>query len=255
MSIVIGSVPYLNAKPLIRWFNTPEGRDTGIEVVEATPSELAAMLARNDIAVAMVSSYESFRHPEYRWVPGISISGQDEIKSVRAFSRLPFGMIHSIAMDSSSLTSVNLVTILLAELYNSHPQHLSMPPNLKRMLDQADAGLLIGDPGMVAAANGLHVLDVGKDWRKLTGLPFVYALWIGRPENITDQLAHALHRAKEWGMTQTDAIATEESARLSVDYSVCHDYIANVMDYDFCQSHEEALALFRAKCAEHGLLA
>jgi len=83
----------------------------------------------------------------------------------------------------------------------------------------------------------------------------VYALWIGRPENITDQLAHALHRAKEWGMTQTDAIATEESARLSVDYSVCHDYIANVMDYDFCQSHEEALALFRAKCAEHGLLA
>jgi chorismate dehydratase len=253
-SVLIGTVPYLNGKPLTRWFQTEEGKASGIEVVEAVPSHLAHMLAQGEIAAALVSSFDSFQHAEYAIVPGVSISGQGEIKSVRVFSHLPFSMIQSIAMDSSSLTSVALVTILLDELYNSHPQKLSMRPDLDSMLASADAALLIGDHGMLADGKGLEVLDVGKAWRKLTGLPFTYAVWLGRPENVTPELTTALQTAREYGLTQLDAIAEEEAERLGCSYQICYDYLANVMDYNLEDEHYQALALFKEKCHSHGLV-
>lgn len=252
--MVIGSVPYLNGKPLTRWFQTDEGKASGIEVIESAPSHLAHMLEQGEIAAALVSSFDSIRHPEYAIVPGVSISGQGEIKSVRVFSRLPFGMVQTIAMDSSSLTSVALTMILLDELYNSHPQRLTLPPDLETMLAKADAALLIGDKGMLADSRGLETLDLGKAWRKLTGLPFTYAVWLGRPENVTPDLISALQTAKEYGLTQLDEIAGEEAERLGCPSAVCYDYLANVMDYDLADEHYQALALFKEKAHAHGLV-
>ncbi|HEX5323168.1 MAG TPA: menaquinone biosynthesis protein [Capsulimonadaceae bacterium] len=252
--MIIGTVPYLNSKPLTRWFQTDEGRTSGIEVIEAVPSHLAHMLEQGEIAAALVSSFDSLRHPEYAIVPGVSISGQDAIKSVRVFARLPFSMVQSIAMDSSSLTSVALTMILLDELYDAHPQRLSMRPDLQTMLAGADAALLIGDNGMLANGKGLEVLDVGKAWRRLTGLPFTYAVWLGRPENVTAELTNALQAAKEYGLTQIDVIAEEEAERLGCPYAVCYDYLANVMDYNLEDEHYQALALFKEKCRSQGLV-
>ena len=252
--MIIGTVPYLNGKPLTRWFQTAEGNASGIEVIEAVPTHLAHMLEQGEIAAALVSSFDSFRHTEYAIVPGVSISGQGEIKSVRVFSRLPFSMVQSIAMDSSSMTSVALTMILLDELYNAHPQKLSMAPDLAKMMASADAALLIGDHGMLADGRGLEVLDVGKAWRRLTGLPFTYAVWLGRPENITPELTDALLAAKEYGLTQIEIIAEEEAERLSCPYGVCYDYLANVMDYNLEEEHYEALRIFKEKSRAQGLL-
>ena len=136
MSIRIGSVPYLNEKPLTRWFShTDAGRASGVEVVYAVPSELARMLQAGEIAAALVSSFEYFRTPGYAVVPGISISGQDDIESVRAFARVPWRKIESLALDTSSLTSAALLKILLAE-------QLELPPRLppRRAGPGLDAG-------------------------------------------------------------------------------------------------------------------
>ena len=254
MTTVIGSVPYLNAKPLIRWFDTEEGKHSGYSVIEATPAMLASMLARGEIAVAMVSSFTAFLHPEYKIAPSVSISGQNEIKSVRAFSRLPFRKVETVAMDSSSLTSVALLRILLAELYDSHPAAVNHAPDLHAMLDRADAALLIGDNGMLADGKGLRVLDLGEGWRRLTGKPFTYAAWIGPPKSVTREMCKTLIVAKEYGMTRLEEIAREEAIRLSCPVSVCRDYLTNVMDYDLEDEHHEALALFHDKCRMHGLL-
>ena len=208
MSIIIGSVPYLNEKPLTRWFShTEEGRASKIEVVYAVPSELARMLAADEIAAALVSSFEYFRTPSYTIVPNVSISGQDTIESVRAFAKVPWRSIASLALDTSSLTSAALLKILLAEQLQSYPAFLHAPPDLNAMLAQADACLLIGDKGMSANGAGLNVLDLGHAWRRLAGLPFVYAVWLGKEENITPHLIHSLAEAKAWGLTQIEAIA------------------------------------------------
>ncbi|MDR3709610.1 MAG: menaquinone biosynthesis protein [Capsulimonadaceae bacterium] len=254
MNIKIGSVPYLNARPLIRWFSTDDGQRSGVDVIEETPSRLAAMLDAEELDAALVSVYASFDHPEYTILPGVSISGQGEIKSVRAFSRLPFGMLHSIAMDTSSLTSVALLKILLAEVYNSHPQAIAHAPNLDGMLRVADAALLIGDPGMLASDDGLRVLDLGEAWRKHVGLPFTYAVWLARPGADTEMLADILRGARDYGLSQAPEIASEEALRLGCSHEVCYEYVTEVMDYDLGDQHYEAITTFHKKCRENGLL-
>jgi len=255
MSMVIGSVPYLNEKPLTRWFShTDAGRESGVEVLYAVPSELARMLAAGEIAAALVSSFEYFRTPGYAIIPGVSISGQDTIESVRAFARVPWRKIESLALDTSSLTSVALLKILLAEQLDSHPAFLHAAPNLDAMLAQADACLLIGDRGMLADGDSLNVLDLGRAWRRLTGLPFVYAVWLARPENITPHLIHSLAAAKAWGLTQIEPIATEEAQRIGTTVSQCRHYLTEIMDYDLGEEHLQALETFGAKARAHGLL-
>lgn len=255
MSIVIGSVPYLNEKPLTRWFShTEAGRAAGIEVVYAVPSELARRLAAGEIAAALVSSFEYFRTPGYAIAPGVSISGQDAIESVRAFARVPWRKIESLALDTSSLTSVALLKILLAEQLESYPAFLHAAPDLDAMLAQADACLLIGDKGMRADGTGLNTLDLGHAWRRLTGLPFVYAVWLGRPENITPELVHALETAKAWGLTQIEPIAAEEAERIGATPQQCRHYLTEVMDYDLGEEHRRALEMFGAKARAQGLL-
>ena len=129
-----------------------------------------------------------------------------------------------------------------------------MRPELESMLARADAALLIGDQGMLADGRGLEVLDVGRAWRKLTGLPFTYAVWLGRPEKVTPELTAALQTAKEYGLTQIDEIAQEESERLACSYETCYDYLANVMDYNLEEEHYQALALFKEKSRAQGLV-
>ncbi len=246
--IQIGSVPYLNEKPLTRWFShTDEGRASGIEVVYAVPSQLARMLESGKIAAALVSSFEYFRTPGYVIAPNVSISGQGDIESVRAFAKVPWRKIESLALDTSSLTSVALLKILLAEQLDSYPAFLHAAPDLDSMLAMADACLLIGDKGMLANGDGLNVLDLGRAWRRLTGLPFVYAVWLGKPENITPHLTDALVAAKTWGLTQIEAIAAEEAVRIKTSVRQCRHYLTDVMDYNLDEEHQEALATFGAK--------
>jgi chorismate dehydratase len=255
MSVRIGSVPYLNEKPLTRWFkHTDEGRGSGIEVVYAVPSTLASMLASGEIAAALVSSFEYLRTPGYRIVPRVSISGQDEILSVRAFARLPWRQVQSVALDMSSLTSTALLKILLADHYNAYPDFINQPPDLDAMLAVADAALLIGDPGMLANADGLFTLDLGDAWRRLTGLPFVYACWIGDEKALTPLLIESLQTAKEWGLTQVDAIAEEEAARLQCPVALCRRYLTEVMDYDLGEEELAGLDEFASRAFHHQLI-
>lgn len=255
MNTVIGSVPYLNEKPLTRWFmRTEEGQASGIEVIYAVPSALARMLAEGEIAAALVSSLEYFRTPGYVIAPGVSISGQDEIESVRAFSRLAWRKTESVALDTSSLTSTALLKIILAEQQDSHPAYVHHAPDLDAMLRVADAALLIGDKGWLADDAGLNTLDLGHAWRRLTGLPFVYAVWLGRAENMTSELVETLNQAKEWGLTQFDTIAEEEAERLGCPAEQCRHYLSDIMDYALDEPHRRALDAFGAKAHAHGLL-
>ena len=255
MSTRIGSVPYLNEKPLTRWFShTDAGRESDVEVVYAVPSELARMLGAGEIAAALVSSFEYFRTPGYAVVPGISISGQDDIESVRAFARASWRKIESLALDTSSLTSAALLKILLAEQLDSYPAFLNAAPDLPSMLAQADACLLIGDKGMLADGEGLNVLDLGHAWRRLTGLPFVYAVWLGKAENLTPHLVRSLTAAKAWGLTQIETIAGEEARRIGTTVRQCRHYLTEVMDYDLGEEHLRALETFGTKARAQQLL-
>lgn len=254
-NIVIGSVPYLNARPLVRWFrDTPEGRASGVRVIEAVPSALAGMLERGELAAAMVSSFELFRRSHLRFAPGVAVAADGPVLSVRMLSKVPIADIGSVALDTSSLTSTALLKILLAERYDLRPRYLPAAPDLDGMLAGADAALLIGDAGYRDYDPALHVLDLGAEWRELTGLPFVYALWLGSPERLTPEVVAALGRAKEWGAVHREEIACSEYARLGETYERVHHYLTRIMRYDLGPRELEALRLFGEKARRQGLL-
>jgi chorismate dehydratase len=250
----IGSVPYLNAKPLIAWFQTPEGERSGVEVVYDVPSRLARMVEAGEVGCAMVSSVELFRHADWKAVPGIAIASTGKVLSVRLFSKVPVDRIRSLALDTSSLTSSALVRVLFARRWQANPCFIPAAPNLEEMLRQADAALLIGDKGMMACSEGLFVVDLGEEWYRWTGLPFVWALWLGRAENITPPLVDCLHRAKAWGLEHLDTIVQQEATRLNIDESLVRHYLCDIMQYAMTDAHEQALNRFAHECKQLGLV-
>ena len=253
--ITIGTVPYLNARPLVRWFaDTEEGRGSGVRVVEAVPSELARMLRRGECAAALVSSFELLRRPDLCYAPGVAVAAEGPVLSVRMLSKVPIPAVRSVALDTSSLTSVALLKILLAERFGVAPCYLPHGPDLDRMLSEADAALLIGDLGYREYDPSLHTLDLGAAWRELTGLPFVYALWIGPPDRLTPEVAEVLLRAKEWGAAHLEAIARTEYERLGETYERTHGYLTKVMRYGLGAREVEGLRAFAGKALANGLI-
>jgi len=252
--VLIGSVPYLNAKPLIAWFQSPEGKRSGVEVVYDVPSRLARMVEAGEVACAMASSVELFRHADWKAVQGIAIASTGTVLSVRLFSKVPVDRIRSLALDTSSLTSSALVQVLFARWWQVSPRYIPLPPDLDRMLEQADAALLIGDKGMLACSEGLFVTDLGEEWYRWTGLPFVWALWLGRAENITPPLVDCLHRAREWGLAHLESIVQQEATRLNIDESLVRHYLCDIMQYAMTDAHEQALNRFAHECKQLGLV-
>jgi chorismate dehydratase len=249
----IGCVPFLNARPLIAYYEVGQGRDEA-EVLFGPPSELASWVEEGRVDVALASSFFLAEKTEMRAAQGISISSNGPVDSVRLFSKVPFADICSVALDSSSRTSIHLAQIILKQRFGCKPVCEVTAPHLETMLAGHDAALLIGDAGMEASATGLHVLDLGAAWDELVGLPFVWALWLGL-DGLTPGLAESLLRAKAYGMRNLEAIARGESERLGWPYSRCMRYVTEVIDYELTVAHWSGFLRFTHDCFEAGFVA
>lgn len=253
MSLRIGSVPYLNAKPLVDWFHS-EDCDADVEMVYEVPSKLAHLLRAREIDVANVSVFEALQNPEMVILPRISISAYGPVKSVRLFSKRPLSELRTVALDSSSLTSAALTRILLAERFGVKPSFVPHPPQLDAMLARHDAALIIGDLRLFELLPGTSVNDLGQEWLDLTGLPFVYACWIAPQERASSEMVAILEKAKQWGLTHLETLATKWAQHLQLPLERCRDYLLCVMNYHLEPLQLEGLMAYQRLCYAHGLL-
>ncbi len=248
----LGCLPYLNVKPLVYTLEY-EGLPEGWELVYAPPSELAEMLLRGEIAAAPVSSFATFVYPELDICPGICIASDGPVKSVLLMSKTSIEKLSTVALDASSLSGANMLKIILEERFNVRPEFIRMSPTpVSNMLKECDAAMVIGNPAMLYPKDGLHVVDIGAEWKKLTGLPAVFAVWAG--QQITPELIEVLERAKRIGMSKLDEIAKEESIKLGLPFAVCWDYLTRIMVYELGDREARGLQAFREKSIRHGLI-
>lgn len=248
----LGCLPYLNVRPLV-YYLEHGGLPEGWELVYAPPSQLARMLARDEIAAAPVSSYAVLANPQLEVCPEICISSDGPVKSVLMMSRVDIHSIRSVAADTSSLSGVNMLKIVLAEVYGLRPVFRPISPeSVLGALEVCDAVLTIGDTAMLYPKKGLTVIDIGEQWKKLTGLPAVFALWAGK--NMSSELVSVLHKSYAEGMQRIDEIARLEAVRLELPFDVCYDYLANTIRYHLGERELQSLEVFREKCLHHGLL-
>lgn len=216
MKYTVGSVPYVNAAPLISYFDFL-GEGSPVQVLTAVPSLLPALLAEGVEAI-MVSSVDALRHPGRRLVKGFGVGSHGPVESVRLFSKVPFEEIRTLALDKSSMTSNRLAQVLLHDVHGVRPETEAHLPDLEAMLRKYDACVLIGDKGFEADGQGLHVMDLGEAWTDLTGLPFLWAGWIGG-EGVTPDLADHLRQARRWSQCGRDA-ATQSDGGEGRDYTL-----------------------------------
>jgi chorismate dehydratase len=202
----LGAVSYLNVRPLVHGL---DGLPDRVSLRFDVPSRCADLLAAGEIDLGMVPSIAYLDRPGDRIVPGVCIGSDGPVASVALFSRVPLGDIRRLALDTSSRTSAALTRILCARRFGISPDFVPGPPDLDAMLVEADAGLLIGDPALFLdpADHGVTKTDLGEQWTTMTGLPFVWAFWSGRPAAADGATVRLLQRAAEEGMRRSDAIA------------------------------------------------
>ncbi len=244
MPLRIGSVSYLNSAPV----NAGLDALPDAELSLAVPSALADQLAAGDLDAALIPVFEALKNPRYRIVPDVSISCRGSVQSVKLFCRRSIQDVRSVALDPSSRTSAALTRILLETRRGLRPDYkVGIDPN-------ADAQLLIGDPALGYAGDFVDEIDLGQDWMRAAGLPFVFAVWAARPSAATPTLARLLQEAKRAGAEQIDEIARREAKRRGLPESTARFYLTRSIEYDLNHDHVAGLKWFAHLAAEIGLL-
>jgi chorismate dehydratase len=248
----VGAVGYLNARPLVYGLERSERFDIRYDI----PSECARLLHARQTDVGLIPSIEYLRGPQpYAIVPGPAVTSRGPVASVAIYTRRDPGDIRTIAMDTSSRTSVVLSTVVLQRRFGAVPEPVPMAPDLGAMLSRADAALIIGDVALFLdhAAAGVRKIDLGEEWWALTGLPFVYACWTGWPDALTRADVGMLQRARDEGVAQSDAVAAAYYPDDTARQAAARRYLRDNIQYSLGHEELEGLKRFYRYAAELGL--
>ena len=247
----VGAVQYLNTRPLVHGL-----ADAGVDVRYDLPSRLADRLAAADLDVALIPSIETFRSG-HRVVSDVCIGCRGPVMSVKLFFRTAPTRVATLAVDEGSRTSAALARILLAERHGVMPATAVLPIGSGLADTRADAVLLIGDralgsPDLAGGAFQL-VWDLGDEWCRWTGLPFVFAVWAARRGVDASVIEPRLEAARDSGLANLAAIAAAEAGVHGLTVPQCLGYLRDNLHYELGPGERESLALFQRHAARLGL--
>lgn len=248
----LGAVSYLNTKPLVYGLDAhPDQFDVRFDV----PAKCAELLHEGRVDLGLIPAIEYLRG-NYAIVPHVSIASDGPVATVAVFTRKPMSEVRTIALDLSSRTSVALTRVLCAKHWTITPKFTPAEPDLELMLQRADAALVIGDPAFAIDSAKHHVtkIDLGAEWKALTGLPFVYAMWVGRPGAATTEQCAALRQARDAGVAHLDQIAKQVSRGNAALERRSLSYLRDNLKYGLGESEQAGLRRFHELAAEVGLV-
>lgn len=277
----VSVVEYLNTAPLVWGFtNGPlQGR---YELSFAVPSQCAEQLRRGEVDLGIIPAIEYQRMEGMAVLPGMAVAAKDVVRSILVVSRCPIEQAKRLALDSSSRSSQALVRILCAERWGIRPEFVSAQPDPAGMLRDADAALVIGDPALrvdvqlaqlaakprsgeyccggdpsqwpIAGLESIYLYDVAHEWRELTGLPCVLAVWVGRREAITLQVVADFVASREYGLARIAEIAEAAAEKLELPAAELESYLRENIDFELDAENRAGLELYFRKAAALGLI-
>lgn len=278
-SLRISIVQYLNTAPLVRSFMHGNLRGK-YQLSFTVPSQCAEALRTSAADIAIIPAIEYPRIPNLVVLPGLSIASKRAVRSLLLVSTKPVREVTRIALDRSSRSTQALVRILCKKWWGIAPEFLEAEPDLPAMLQKSDAALLIGDPALRLALNveeraegnragmlrcagksvgfpgipTLYLYDMVEEWRALSGLPAVLAIWAARPEVATPEVVRDFQESLAQGLLQLDAISVEASKELGLPAADLRRYLSENIDYGLDDENLQGLRLYFSFAAELGLI-
>lgn len=249
--IRLGAVSYLNARPLVWQLD----HDPRFAVRFDIPARCADLLHAGEIDLGLIPAFEHGRL-NYVAVPHVAIASWNHVESVALFTRKPMRDVRRIALDTSSRTSANLVRLLCAAWFEIDATFVPAAPDLATMLQDADAALIIGDPGLFTDPDALGVtkIDLGATWREMTGLPFVWACWSGRPGVASAETCRALRETRDRGIAAVDEIGRAHAPADPARAAFVARYLREAIQFDLSGDYIRGLETYYAMLAEYNLL-
>jgi chorismate dehydratase len=225
-----------------------------------------------DIGVIPAAAYTAI--PGLVVLPGVAIASRRPVRSILLVSKVPVEKIRTVALDTSSMTSVALTRVLFEKWLGGGRTFTPMSPDIDKMLAQHDAGLLIGDPALQIDRSRYFTLDLAEEWIRYTGKPFVFAFWAVRQDALcgdsrprlsaarsdapvpTPDLAAVFQQSRDHGLepASLDQIAREWAPRLGLSEAAVRSYLTENIYYQLDAPCLEGLQLFYRYAAEIGAL-
>ena len=267
----VAAIRFLNPAPLMWDFEHPPHNAelaSRYQVDWMLPAECADRLAGGTADIGLVPIASLAVNPGLRVLPGCTIASKHRVRSLLLVRRAhqPLQRLRTVAADTASRTTNAHARILFHHWGNSSLRYLPMPGNLDTMLDRADGAILIGDPALLAleeranrderTGEELVYHDLAEEWRKVTGLPFVSAVWgtTAWGNALDERIANDLIRSRDHGLANIDGLVAEWAARLPLPEDVIYTYFTSNIHYVLDEDCQEGMRCFFRKAAELGIL-
>jgi chorismate dehydratase len=266
----ISAISYLNTAPLMWDFehgthpfatNAKGWGTQSFDISYTLPSACARSLAEGTADIGIIPAAAYAQIPELLILPDVAIASRRAVRSILLVSKKPIDEVRTVALDTSSLTSVALTKVLFEKWLGGGRTFTSMAPDIDKMLAEHDAGLVIGDPALKIDRSRYHTLDLAEEWIHRTGKPFVFAFWAVREAALADadlslDLAAIFRNSRDHGLQpqNLDLIASEWAPRLEISAGDVRSYLTENIHYQLDAGCLEGLQLFYRYAAEIGAL-
>ena len=249
----ISAISYLNTAPLL-WDFEHGAAGADFDISYTIPSACAQALREGtaDIGIIPAAAYAAI--PDLVIIPDVAIASRRAVRSILLVSKLPvdplWTQVRTVALDSSSMTSVALAKILFAKWLGGAREYTAMAPDLDAMLGACDAALLIGDPALQVDRTRYVTLDLAEEWVARTGKSFVFAFWAIRKQALAGRngaaIVEVFEKSRDHGLSakNLEAIAQEWAPRLGLTVEAVRLYLTHSIHYYLDPPCREGLELF-----------
>jgi chorismate dehydratase len=237
------------------------------QIDRMSPSECAARLATGEADIGLIPIAALATTPGLRILPGCTIASKGRVRSLLLVRRAgqPLAALRSVAADTASRTTLAYARILFHKWSNPAVPFLPLAADLDAMLERADAAILIGDPALLSLEeranrferSGVELVyhDLAEEWRALTGLPFVSAVWCAAHGVLLDEtIAENFNQSRIHGLQNIDALVAEWSGRLPISEATLRTYLTTNIHYTLDEECLEGMTGFFRAAAQFGVL-
>jgi chorismate dehydratase len=251
----IAASSYLNTAPLIWSFIHGSQRDSVELFTDTAPARCAEMLVDDEVDIALVPVIEYQRIPEIAIIPDVCVGSRSAVRSVVLVTRRNnLKKVERVALDDSSRTSATLVKIIFREFLGFEPEWQTSRPDLKSMLMQADAALIIGDPAMKIPPDQFRVFDLATLWHEFTGCGFVFAMWMARKASVAKVGLVDFASARDEGLAHVDEITAEYKPQLGLSNDEIKTYLTDNIAFRMDEEMKKGLKLYFELAKKHSLI-